>query len=434
MKRNLTRRTLLRGTGICLGLPWLEAMTQETNSVHATNESQSSPVRCLWLHTESGMLMEKYKPSSLGGDFTLSPTLEPLAKYKSQLSVLTGLYHENAFRRNPQTGRHVQDTICHLTGADLGGTPGVAVRNSISVDQVAAQSIGEQTRIPVLNLSPSRSGYLAFSPSGTGIPNQWNPKNIFTQLFADPSPEAKREMEKRFQQKTSILDGISDATRRLESKISQGDRHKLEEYMTQVRSVERKLKLSERWAAMPPIQVPAGAVAPQGDPPESNRRAHIRLLIDMLVLALQTDQTRFATLQLGFMSCRYPEDGLGESYHYYTHSDGLADRLEGMARMDRIRIEHLAYFLDKLSLIEEQGVPLLQQCVIHYASGMGSWHESTDIANLVVGGGGGQLKSCGHQDYRGAPLSNLYVRMLQLAGVPCNSFADSTGALEEIMK
>lgn len=432
MISRLSRRTVLRATGVALGLPWLEAMAKRSGSAYGAAGSESL-VRLLWLHTESGMLMEKFKPVTTGLDFALTPTLEPLAKYKSQLSVLSGLYHANAFRRNPQTGRHVQDTVCHLTGADLGGTPGVAVRNSISIDQLAAQSIGEKTRIPVLNLSPSRSGYLAFSASGTGIPNQWHPRLIFTQLFADRSPEAKLELEKRFREKKSVLDGLVEEAKHLEVRVSSNDLRKLDEYMTHVRDVERRLMLAERWAAKPPVAVPAGTVEPQGDPPENNRRAHLRLLMDMLVLAIQTDQTRLGTLQVGFMNCKYPEDGLGESYHFYTHADGLADRLAAMAKMDRIRIEHLTYLLDKLNSIQEGEHSLLHQCVIHYGSGMGSWHESTDIANLVVGGGGGKVKSCGHIDFGGAPLSNLYVRMLQLAGVPCNSFVDSTGPIDAIM-
>lgn len=433
MTTQLSRRTVLRGLGVAVGLPWLEAMSGAERRTQGA-PSNPVPVRLLWLHTESGMLMDKYKPSATGAKFALSPTLEPLAKYQSQLSVLSGLYHENAFRRNPQTGRHVQDTICHLTGADLGGTPGVAVRNSISVDQLAAQAIGERTRIPVMNLSPNRSGYLSFSSSGSGIPNQWNPRLVFAQLFADASPEAKLAMEKRFREKKSVLDGVSDATRRLETRVSASDRNKLDEYLTHVREVERRVVLAERWAAMPPVPIPQGTKAPQGDPPESNRRAHIRLLMDMLVLALQTDQTRLATMQVGFMNCRYPEDGLAEGYHYYTHADGLADRLAGMAKMDRLRIEHLAYLLDKLDAIQEGEHSLLHHCAIHYGSGMGSWHESTDLANLIVGSGAGRLKSCGHKDYGGAPLSNLYVGMLQLAGVQCESFADSTGHLEDILR
>lgn len=429
----LSRRSVLRGLGVAVGLPWLEAMSGAERSAAGASTNRA-PVRLLWLHTESGMLMEKYKPSATGVEFALSPTLEPLSKYRSQLSVLSGLYHENAFRRNPQTGRHVQDTICHLTGADLGGTPGVAVRNTISVDQLAAQAIGERTRIPVMNLSPIRSGYIAFSSSGSGIPNQWNPRLVFAQLFADPSPEAKLAMEKRFREKKSVLDGVTDATRRLELRVGANDRSKLDEYMTHLREVERRVALAERWGEQPPVPVPPGIQAPHEDPPESNRRAHIRLLMDMLVLALQTDQTRFATMQIGFMNCRYPEDGLAETYHYYTHADGLADRLAAMAKMDRLRVEHVAYLLDKLDAIQEGEHSLLHHCAIHYGSGMGSWHESTDLANFMVGGGGGQLKSCGHKDYGGAPLSNLYVRMLQLAGVQCEAFADSTEPLEEILR
>jgi hypothetical protein len=379
------------------------------------------------------MWMPKYKPLSEGMGFELTPTLQPIARYRDQLSVLSGLFHENAFRRNPQTGRHAQDAICHLTGADLSGTPGVAVRNTISIDQLAAQAIGEQTRLPVLNLSANRSGYLSYSASGTGVPNQWNPREVFSQLFSDASPEAKREAIKRFRDKKSVLDAVLESTRQVADQVSASDRAKMQEYFDNLREVERRLTIAERWSDLPPVPLPSGVAPPPSDPPESNRKAHVRLLMDIVVLAMQTDQTRLATLQVGFMNCKYPEDGFSDTYHNYTHHDNLPDRQAAMAGVDRLRIEHLAYLLDRFSAVEEGGRSLLDNSIIHYGSGMGSWHESTDIANIVVGGGGGKLKSCGHKDFSGKPLSNLYVRMLQIAGVPIRSFADSTTSLDEIM-
>lgn len=435
MVRKLSRRYVLRGTGASIALPLLSAMSPSVRvasaNLRSTNSSTTTPVRMLWFHTESGMWMPHFRPTQTGSAFELSPTLAPLEKYRNQLSVFSGLYHENAFRRHPQTGRHVQDAMCHLTGADLGGTPGVSVRNSISIDQLAASHIGEQTRIPTLNLSPCQSGYLSFSANGTGIPNRWIPLDVFQLLFSDPSPEAMKIAQERLETKGSILDFVRESSDDLSRKLGAEDNRTLDEYLTNVRELERRVEVATQWSKKQAAVPPAGATAPPA-PPAGDRRAHIRLLLDMLVLALQTDQTRLATFQIGFMDCRYPQDGLADAYHGYTHHDNIPEKQAAMAKIDRIRIEHLAYFLDKLSTLQEGEHRLLDQCLIHYGSGMGSWHESKDIANFTVGTAGRQLTQFGHYDLGGAPLSNLYLKMLQLIDVRETRFADSTGPLQQL--
>lgn len=424
MFQPISRRQLLRGTATAvIGLPVLEAMTQPI----AAASSIKPPIRLVWMHTESGMWMPKYKPSKVGVDFDLTYILEPLAPFKKQLTVLSGLRHANAFKRNAQTGRHVQDGMCHLTGADLSGTPGLAVKNSISIDQLAAEAIGENTRLPVLNLTVDRGGTLSYTAAGTPVPAEWDPRAIFAQLFSDNSPEAKKQSAARFERNQSVLDEVIESTNDLSRKLSAIDRRTVDEYFTTVREVERRARVARAWADKPAVAPPNNAKAPSA-PSEKDRTAYVRVILDMLVLALQSDQTRLATARIGFMGCQYPDIGCPDSYHGYTHHDFQASKQEAMAKIDRHRVSHLAYFLDKLSNIREGDGSLLDACFIHYGAGMGAEHDATDLANLVVGGAGG-LAHAGHVDYGDMPLANLYVRMLQTAGVPTQKFADSTGAL-----
>lgn len=428
-RRQISRRQLIRGTtGAVISLPFLEAMGLS----QAAPQSQAKPpVRLVWLHTESGMWTPKYKPSSLGINFELTPTLEPLAPFKKQLTVLSGLFHANAFKRNPQAGRHVQDGMCHLTGADLAGTPGVSVRNTISVDQVAAESIGELTRIPVLNLSVDRNATMSFTGAGTPIPVEWDPRAVFNMLFSDGNPEAKSQAIARFERNRSILDDAMESTRQLNEKLGQQDRRTLDEYLTTLREVERRARVTRAWADKPAVQPPPGAKDP-GPLPDKNLTAYVRLLLDMLVLALQTDQTRLATARIGFMGCRYPDIGCPDSYHGYSHTDNLKEKQDAMAKIDRHRIAHLAYFLDRLGKVKEGDQTLLDSCLIHYGAGMGMDHETTDLANLIVGTAGGAIKPAGHLDFKGQPLANLYLKMLRVAGIKATKFADSTASLETI--
>lgn len=371
--------------------------------------------------------MPKYKPTHWGRDFELTPILEPLAPFKDRISVLSGLRHANAFKRNPQTGRHVQDGMCHLTGADLGATPGAAVRNTVSIDQLAAQEIGENTRLPVLNLSVDRSSTLSFNSAGTPVPAEWDPRAIFTRLFADNSPEAKQRTAARFDRNKSILDDVLESTHDLSNQLGANDRRTVEEYLTTVREVERRAQVARAWADKPAVAAPQGAVAPSAVP-DKDRTAYVRVMLDMLVLAFQADQTRLATARIGFMGCQYPDIGCPDAYHGYTHHDFRQDRQEAMAKVDRHRVSHLAYFLDKLSKIPEGSRSLLDACLIHYGAGMGDEHDSTDLANLLIGTASG-VQPMGHVNLEGEPLANLYVRMLHAVGVPIEKFADSTGPL-----
>ena len=424
----LSRRQVLRGAaGALLSLPVLQSLGGTRLTAAEPAGRSARPVRLIWLHSESGIWMPHWKPATTGADYALTPILEPLAPFRREVSVLSGLHHANAFKRNPQAGRHVQDGMCHLTGADLSGTPGVAVKNTISIDQVAAEGIGERTRVPVLNLAIERST-MSFAAGGTPVPVDGDPREIFARLFSDNSPEAKQQTEARYAQQRSILDEVMASTRDLTGRLAVPDRHKLDDYLTTVREVERRATVARAWADKPAVPPPEGT-KPPGAAPEKDRTAYVRLLMDLMVLALQTDQTRLATLRLGFMGCMYPDIGCPDTYHNYTHHDLKAEKQAAMAKVDQHRIAHLAYFLGKLQAVKEGEHDLLHHCIIHYGTGMGADHETTDLANLVIGRGGGALKPGQHLDCTGTPLADLYVRMLATAGLPVKSFADSRGNL-----
>jgi hypothetical protein len=388
----LNRRTFLRGSGAMVALPFLEAMSPR-RLMGAVSDPDRPPVRLVFIHTESGMWMDAFKPKAFGRDFALTPTLEPLAAFKDDL------------------------TVCFLTGADLGAVPGVPSRNTVSVDQVAVRHLGERTRFPHLHFSPGGIDSIVYSETGTPIPAETNPQAAFNRLFADQSPEARAAAKRRLALNKSVLDDVLESAKDLEKRIGNQDKAKLDEYLTNLREVERRTQVSEKWLDQPAPSVPEGAKAPSEGGTRSER---IRAMMDVTALALQTDQTRVVTLQIGGMGCTYPEIGAPDGYHKYTHEDP-----KNMQKVDRHRVTHLAHFLERLRAIKEGDRDLLYNSSILYGSGMGTWHESTDLANLLIGHGGGTLKQGMHTDYKGKPLASLFLTMLATAGVEEKRFADA---------
>jgi len=420
----LNRRTFLRGAGALIALPFLESMMPR-RLLGAITDPAKAPVRLVFIHTESGMWMPHFTPTTTGAGYALSPTLEPLAAFKDDFSVCSGLFHPGAFKRNPATGRHVQDTVCFLTGADLGATPGVPSRNTVSVDQVAVRSLGEQTRFPNLHFSPGGNS-IVYSETGTPIPSESNPQAAFNRIFSDNSPQARAEARRRLALNRSVLDDVLDASRDLEKRIGAADKARLDEYLTNVREVERRTQVADKWLDQPAPAAPAGAKAPAT---AGTRTERIRALMDVAALALQTDQTRVVTLQVGFMGCMYPEIEAPDSYHKYTHHDNKADNIANMQKVDKHRVAHLAHFLGRLKAVKEGDRDLLFNSTTLYGSGMGWSHEGTDLPNLLLGHGGGALKQGQHTDYKGKPLASLFLTMLATAGVEEKRFAGSSERL-----
>jgi hypothetical protein len=434
MSNRISRRHVLRQAGALISLPFLEGMLPAGIRA-ATTGANKPPVRLVWLFAGSGMHIPDYKPAKTGRDWTATPTLQPLLSFKNDISILSGLLHQGAFKRNPTVVRHDQDLMCHLTAVDLARIPGVAVRNGISVDQLAARHLGEHTRLPYLTISTGEQKAISYTDSGSPIPSDRNPWEVFQRLFAGPTAADKRLAESRYRQQKSLLDDVLGETAKLNAALGKNDRERVEEYLTHLREVERRASVARRWSDVPLPKVPEGVKPPpkitamvNGE--AANFGAKVRLMLDMLVLALQTDQTRVGACVLGHMGDVYRELGLKDAYHGYTHHGNEPTKLKAMATIDRARIGHVAYFLEKLKAVKEaDGSTLLDNCLVHFGGGMGAWHEATDLPNLIVGHGGGQFKLGEHLEFKQAPLANLFLTMLQAAGVPQKVFVDSTGPL-----
>lgn len=446
MTKRICRRHALKGLGSLISLPLLEAMIP---AGAGAAEAAKSPVRLVWLYAGSGMFMPAYKPAVLGRDWakstqlapdtalaggvTLAPEIKPLSTlelllpFKDDVSILSGLLHQGAFTRGSVV-RHGQDPMCHLTGVDLFRVPGVASRNGVSVDQVAARHLGQQTRLPSLALTHDRNLTINYSETGSPIPCDWNPSDVFNRLFTGPTAAERAQAELRFQQKKSVLDSVVGETRSLHQTLGAADRERLDEYLTQLREIEARAAQARKWDNVPLPKPPEGTKLAKVA--VGNFGPQIRLMLDVLVLALQTDQTRVATAILGHMGDTYKESNFTDSYHGYTHKISEAGGQIGMAALDRLRIGHVAYLIGKMKAIKEaDGSTLLDNSLVHFGAGMGTWHESTDLANLVAGHGGGKFKLGEHLAFKKAPLANLYLTMLQTAGAPVKSFADGTEPL-----
>lgn len=458
----INRRLVLRGLAATIALPFLEAMMPSPRGLSAADPDPGKPpLRLVWLFAGSGMYMPAYKPALTGRawseskELVVSPqlhvgnpdilskikpldTLQPLLPFKDDVSILSGLYHRGAFTRGTVV-RHGQDPMCHLTAVDLFRIPGVSSRNGVSIDQVAARHLGSKTRIPSLALTHDRNMTINYTDTGSPIPCIWNPYELFNRLFTAANAKDRALAGFRHAQQQSVLDGVMAQTRRLHGDLGVADRERLDEYLTHLREIEARAVQARAWGDVPLPKPPADAAIGQTriagfgqtlntSMPQAaagNFGPRIRLLLDVLVLALQTDQTRIATAILGHMGDVYKEEGLNDAYHGYTHTGPLE-----MAKVDRLRIGHVAYLLGKLKAIREaDGSTLLDNSLIHFGTGMGSWHEATDLPNIIAGHAGGRFKLGEHLVYEDQPLANLYLLMLQTAGVDVPRFVDSTGPL-----
>ena len=427
---NFNRRHFLIGLGATIPLPYLHSLDKK---------GTQAPVRLIYLFTKSGMWTDAFTPKSTGKNWEITPILKPLEKFRSEVSVLSKLRHLNAYKPNPIVNRHGQDQVCHLTAADLGRIPGIAAKNSISIDQMIARQIGENTRIPTLNLSVDGSS-IAFNGNGDKVPSENRPDIIFNRMFGDKTAQSVANMEKRFRREKSVLDNVLAQTKKLNQKLGKDDREKIEAYLTSIREVERRLQIEKKWAAKGPVKVPAGVKKPGGIP--KKRTDHIKMMMDLITLALQTDQTRIVTLKLGDMGCMYPEIGASDGYHGYTHgAGGNEDQRNKMIKVDTHRVGYMAYLMEKLKSVKEGNKNILYNSFIHYGAGMGQTHgegakhiKGFDILpNIIAGNAGGRIKQGQHIDFGFKPLTNLFVTMGQAAGARMESFVDSTGPISEIM-
>lgn len=438
----LSRRTLLRGLGVSLSLPFLEAMLPR--SIHAAPstykpllKSGTAPTpRAIFCYVSNGVNILDWVPGSAGKGYALSPTLETLKEHQSDFSVLTGLGHPRA------TGGH-SGADTWLTGADLRSVPGKEYTNSISIDQVIAEKIGQKTRFPSIEIgdlsgtgSALHSHTLAFDRNGTPLPAENSPQRLFERLFVPDDAASREATLKRYAEKRSILDDVLGEAKALEKKLGRADQTKLAEYLASVRETELRVQRQVEWVDVPKPVVDRSGLQLNSKPGDAHDRPMwLDVMLEISYLAFVTDTTRVITFQWAREAGGYGPGG--QNHHELSHHGGDAGMLKRLAEVDRAYLERLSRFLTFLKSTDEAGRPMLDHTMVLYGSGMNSGpkgeHSPKNLPLLVAGGAAYGLKHgqhLAHDPDKHPPLANVLVSVAQKMEVEAPNFADSTGTLE----
>jgi len=440
MALEISRRSMLRGLGVTLALPWLEAMGGGNSWAADTAKAKSAPNRIAFLYVPNGKNMADWTPKTTGADFELPSILQPLESNKKDIMILTGLAADKARAHGDGGGDHARAMAAFLTGAQPRKTDGSDIRAGVSVDQVAASRIGDQTRLASLEIGCENSamagncdsgyscvysGTMSWRSATQPLPKEVNPKLVFERLFG--SSDVSRE--KRDKMRKSVLDFVRQDSTELQGKLGSTDKRKLDEYFTSVREVEQRI---DRAAKLPPIKAP-NYPAPTAIP--ASYEEHLKMMCDLLVLAFQTDATRVATFALANEGSNkpYPFIGVSDGHHDLSHHGNDAAKKEKIKNINTFHVKQLAYLLQKLKGVQEGNGTLLEHCMIAYGSGNsdGNRHNHDDLPVLLAGHGCGTLKSGRHIVYpKDTPLNNLWVSMLDRLEIRGMELGDSTGSLK----
>jgi len=437
-QKKLDRRTFLRGIGATMALPMLDAMAA------ATPKPAASPVRMAFVYIPNGVIVEDWTPAAEGKDFALPHILEPLQPHRDQMMVLSGLSHHNAKALGDGGGDHARASAVFLTGVHPNKTDGADIRAGISIDQIAAQHLGQFTPYASLELTcePGKlagncdTGYscaysnsISWRTATTPNPPEGNPRAVFNRLFGRSEESLDlAAREKRMKYRGSILDFVLEDTKRLQVSLGPTDRRKLDEYLYAVRMIERRIESNEKLAYGEGIDLEVPESAPK------DYAEYARLMFDLQVLAFQTDQTRVSTFMMaGEGSNRaYREVGVTGGHHGISHHQGDEEKIADIRKINRYHMEQFAYFIDRMKATEDGDGTLLDHSMIIYGSGIGDGnrHNHNDLPIVLAGNAGGAVKTGRHVKYASdTPMANLYLNMLEHVGVPTDNFGDSTGKL-----
>ena len=440
-KNTLARRTVLRGVGAALALPMLDAMVPALSGISGR---AAEPVRRVgWVYSPNGMAMDAWMPAATES-LELSTTLSPLASYREQTVVVSGLAQGQAEALGDGNGEHTRATATWLNGVHPRETEGADVRAGKTADQIAADQLGRTTPLSSLELAIDQdflvgscdNGYsciymntIAWRDATTPLPMQNNPRVVFERLFGEGGSPANRQSE--FRKDRSILDAITSDLARLQRDVGSSDRARVTQYLDAVRAIERRIQISEQNdTELPELERPVGI-------PESYRE-HVELMFDLMALAYQVDMTRVFTFMLGreLNGRAYPEIGIPDSHHGLSHHRYDTTKLAQLAKINTYHVSLFRHFLDELANTQDGDGSLLDHSLLMYGAALSDSHKHLhfDLPLLLVGGGAGQLKGGRHLQYpRDTPMTNLLVSQLDKAGVRLDDgLGDSTGRLVEL--
>ena len=427
---SLSRRTLLRGMGASLALPFMEAMLPRV----AKASTGATPKRLSVVYSPNGMAMTAFTPSITGRDYEMTPILEPLAHLRKDFLVINGLGME-------KTPGHI-GCAGLLTGSSVRQTEGSDLQCGISMDQVLANHYSGQTQFSSLQMgiepssllgscapaySCTYTNTLSWRSDTTALPVSNNPADVFERMFGDGNISDEQARIAQLRRKKSVLDFVREDAVALSGQLGMHDRRKLDEYLDAVRDVEMRIQMASQQNAdvdYSSLERPSGI--PDGF------KEHVQLMVDLQVLALQTDLTRVTTFMLGreLSNRAYPEIDVSDSHHMLSHHAGDKDRLAKLERINRYHKEQFAYYLERLRATPDGEGSLLDSTIVLSGTCMGDSdaHDSSDLPVIVAGGGvaGGRHLAVP----RGTPISNLHVGLLQRFGIATESFGDSNGSLD----
>lgn len=438
----IDRRTMLRGMGTAIALPMLETM-MPLRAV-AAEAPHEAPRRMAFFFVPNGVHMPHWTPEAEGADFELPPTLESLADFKNDLLILSGLTQDKARSNGDGPGDHARSASVFLTGSQPHKTNGADIKVGVSVDQIAAQQIGDQTRFASLELGCDRgaqsgncdSGYscayssnISWRTPSTPMAKEVDPRLVFERLFAAQGKTdvaESRDQRKRLQK--SVLDFVLDDASRLRKKLPTGDQRKMDEYLTSVREIEMRISRVELGLDddQPNITAPVGIPKDYG--------AHIRLMLDLQVLSFQTDLTRVSTFMFANAGSNrsYKFIDVPEGHHDLSHHGNDEEKQVKISRINRFHMEQFSYFLGRMQSVAEGEGSMLDHSMLLYGSGIGDGnrHNHDDLPILVAGSAGGRLSTGRHIRYlKNTPLNNLYLSLLDRMDVGIESLGDSTERL-----
>jgi hypothetical protein len=452
-KKALHRRTFLRGLGTTLALPLLDGMVPALSAL--TTTAANPVVRLGFTYVPNGIIgvglstprPNQWTPATEGTGFEFAPLMKPLEPFRDRLLVLSGLSQVNGRALGDGAGDHARAGATWLTGVHPKKTEGADIRAGISADQIAAKELGRNTELASLELGLEQpflaggcdSGYscaytntLSWRGPTTPLPVEIDPRAVFERLFGDSESTDPAARLAVLNSQRSILDYVSESLGRLQSRLGSRDRSKLGEYLEAVRDVERRIQKAEQQNAaneLPTVERPSSM------PEEYEDQA--RLMMDLQVLAWQTDMTRVTTMMMAREGSNrsYRSIGISDGHHSLTHHQNDPEKIEKIMKIDTLHVEMFAYLVNKLKSTPDGDGCLLDHSILLYGSSIcdGNSHTHHDLPIVVVGGGNGQLKGGRHIRYpKETPLNNLLVNLLDKAGVHVDSFGDSTGHLSDV--
>lgn len=441
-KKALHRRTFLRGLGTTLALPLLDSMVPAL----AAATGPKAPIRLGFVYHPVGMIMERWTPTTEGAGFELPPTMKALAPFKDRLTVLSGLAQVNGRALGDGPGDHAREGATWLTGVHPKRSES-NIGAGISADQIAAQELGKHTQLASLELgleSPTLAGAcdqnyscaytntVCWRTPTNPLPVEPNPRAVFERLFGDGESTDSAARLASLKRQRSLLDYVSGSIDRLETKLGAGDRRKLSEYLESIRDIERRIQKAEAQNAE--LKIPA-MTRPESAP--ENFEEHARLMMDLQVIAFQTDMTRVITFMLGKAGSNRPyrSIGISDGHHTLSHHMNDPEKIEKIGKIDAHLVETFAYYLNKLQSTPDGDGTLLDHTMLVYGSALsdGNAHTHHDLPTAVIAGTG-LVKGGRHLVYpKETPLNNLFLNLLDKAGVPCDNFGDSTGKLSYLV-